>query len=353
MHHWWASEPADTLAEPVVDPRTPMRRLVPLLFPVCFFLPMASAAPVPKVVKTPISPANAGRVRQVQELETYVWELSRGPKAGELTFVRWQKPVEVVDEMTFRPLRTVVEGSPIHFAVSATGDRSAWCENSKTVTLKAGDKTTTIDTGNDQPKMTFSPDGKTLVTGGYGDQAKVWDADGQLVRTLDCGGKGGLTPVFSPDGKTLAVGNRNHETRLFEAATGKLLHTLSKKMTQEIAFSPDGKTLATGYVDGAIALWDVATGEQLRSAKSGCTEVYSVDWNPKGDVLMTTGLGGKIVLWEPDTLKPLKELDAPEWVIRGRFSSDGTRLFTSGGSSDGRKEDRKVIAWAVRDGADK
>jgi hypothetical protein len=44
----------------------------------------------------------------------------------------------------------------------------------------------------------------------------------------------------------------------------------------------------------------------------------------------------------------LKGLDAPDYVIRARFTPDGTHLITSGGSNSG----RKVVVWAIREGAD-
>src|SRR5262249_52266321 len=191
-------------------------------------------------------------------------------------------------------------------------------------------------------------------------ELKLFDLSGRLVRTLDRSGPGVLTPVFSPDGKLLAVGNRNHETQLFDVATGKMLHLLPKRMTQELAFSPDGKVLAAGYVDGTVALWDVASGALLRSQASGGAEVYTLDWSPAGDVLVTAGryksLGGEpvrritrvIELWNPQTLDELNGLEAPDWVIRARFTSDGTHLVTSGGSNS----ERKVVVWAIRDGAD-
>jgi WD40 repeat protein len=53
--------------------------------------------------------------------------------------------------------------------------------------------------------VVFSPDGKRLASGDWGDQkVKVWDTQtGQELLTL----KGGGTSVaFSPDGQRLAIG---------------------------------------------------------------------------------------------------------------------------------------------------
>lgn len=326
-----------------------MYRLAHSLFSVLLSSPFAFADPIPKVVKEPISPANAPRVHPVLDHVGDVHRIARGPGIGELTFVGWEKPVEVVDEITLRPIRTLVEGAPIHFAATTNSDRIAWCENTTTVTVRqtASGKSIEIDTKNSQPGMAFSPDGTLLVTGGYSREAKVWDADGKLVHSLDVGTVGGLTPVFSPDGKTLAIGNRNDQTCLFETTTGKLLHTLPQKLSQGLTFSPDGKTLAIGYVNGSITLWDVQKGESLRSAKTACEEVYRLEWNPKGDVLVSAGRAGKIELWNPKTLKSLCELEGGEWVISVRFSADGCRLFTAGGSMYDNKK-RKVTAWTVK-----
>ncbi len=61
---------------------------------------------------------------------------------------------------------------------------------------------------------------------------------------------------------------------------------------------------------------------------------------------MTAGLGGEITLWCPRDLTALKELEAPEWVIRVRFSPDGARLLSAGGGAHP-PADRKVTVWGL------
>lgn len=325
-----------------------MSRRALLMLPALVAMSVLSAAPVPKAKVIPISPDNVEELKAVKTLEADLWQMHTGPGAGEITLLGWEKSAEVVDGVSLKPLHTLVEGRAVHFAATADARRFAWSGDDTTVhtRLAKGDKTISFDTKNSQPCMVFSPDGKTLATGGYGTHARLWDTDGKELFSLDCVREGGLAPVFSPDGKVLAVGNRNGNTRLFNPTTGEVLHTLMQSNSHELAFSPDGKTLAVGYADGSVTLWDVAKGDKLRTAKSGGEEVYRVAWNPKGNVLATSGLNGKVVLWEPETLKPLKELDAGEWVISVRFSVDGTRLYTAGGSVTS-KSDRRVTAWAV------
>ena len=97
-----------------------------------------------------------------------------------------------------------------------------------------------------------------------------------------------------------------------------------------------------------MALWDASSGKLLIERKAGAEEIYTLDWSPAGDVLVTAGLKGKIILWDGRKLSAVRELSAPEWVIRARFSPDGRRLFTAGGaqSSSGT---RKVTVWGIEE----
>jgi WD40 repeat protein len=329
-----------------------MRRRIGLL--VAAFLvalaPFSWGAPVPIRHRPAISAGNAAKIVKVAELPRDVWQIVWGPLSSQVSLLSWESSVEVLDARSFRPVRKFGAGRRlIHFAFSRDGQTVAWAENNSMVEIrKLGRKALVLETNNPQPRMAFSPDGRLLATGGYGTQAKLWDArSGRLVRVLDAPMAGGLTAVFSPDGKLLAIGNRNDVTRIYEVATGKLRHVLARRWSQELKFNPKGSILAVAYVDGSVGLWNVADGRLLRLRKTTAAEIYSLDWSRGGDVLATSGLKGKVVLWDVRDLSVLKELEAPEWVIRVRFSPDGSRLFWMGGSASAGLQPRKVSVWGL------
>jgi WD40 repeat protein len=85
--------------------------------------------------------------------------------------------------------------------------------------LKAGNRSHSRDTSDDVYSVSFSPDGKRIVSGGY-KTVKVWDAQtGQEMLTLK-GHSGGVMSVrFSPDGKRVVSGGEDSTAKVWDISS--------------------------------------------------------------------------------------------------------------------------------------
>lgn len=305
--------------------------------------------------REPIVSSNLGYLRPLHRIEGNAWEIAWSPDRKRLAQLGWETSVQIYDSQTLVPLGSIGESQKvIHFAFSSDPNVYAYCENDRLVRVvnSSSGKVRTLDCQNIQPQMAFSPDGKQLATGGYAKVAKVWDvATGNLVHRLDMGGSNtGLGVQFSPDGQTIAVRDRNGKARLFDAQSGARLHTLELDECMGLAFHPNGQFLAIAYADGTFAIYDVASGKLREHQQTTAEETYRVAWSPDGKLLATSGLRGEVEIWRWDgtqTTRLHALPDSPEWAIGVGFSPDGTRLVIAGGSFDSNQNDRYVEVWGI------
>jgi hypothetical protein len=280
---------------------------------------------------------NAATLEPISRVLKDVCQMKWRREDNEVGLLEFDEAARICSGDDFRTLRTFGVGHKVmSFDFSRNREVVAIAENSTkafVINLLTA-KETAVETGNPQPGVAFSPDGKMLATGGYGTKAALWSVEsGRQIGTFNTGGvAGGLTPIFSPDGAVLAVGNRNSTTCLFDVATGRVLRELPRRMTQELKFDPAGKRLATAYVDGNLGVWNVESGELLQLVKARAEELYSVDWSPNGQIIASSGRDASVTLWNAGNLAVINEIECPEWVICVRLNPQGTRLLFAGGS---------------------
>ncbi len=166
--------------------------------------------------------------------------------------------------------------------------------------------------------LSFTPDGKSLVSGGRSDKLTFWSVatgriekewttqassvagihfdksgktvalstnqsivlilDGttgderrRLAEPRDC--KGSYFASLSPDGKWLGMSHReNSRTLIFDVETGVMKHRFGRIDSSnrlDVVFTPDSKQFVSLWTDDTLHLVDLATGKSVRGLETG------------------------------------------------------------------------------------
>jgi WD40 repeat protein len=228
--------------------------------------------------------------------------------------------------------------------------------------------------------LTFTQDGRKLITGGRG-RVFSWDAaTGKQLHCFAAPDEGGpetagegeepLEVAVSPDGRLLAAAGERpgfrelpssdgYELRLWELATGELRRRLPRYLPPtrmfrherpheevnrthpagcpQVAFAPDGRTLAWNQGD-AIELRDLADGRPLRRFGGPVDDIVAIAFSPAGGILAIADRQGALRLYDPAAGTILGTARAPSGFCCLAFSPDGQALLSG-------CEDSTILVW--------
>jgi WD40 repeat protein len=200
--------------------------------------------------------------------------------------------------------------------------------------------------------IAISPDGKTLVSGGlaWDDQAKkraggevrFWDLAGGKERAVLACAEGVAAVAISPGGNLLAIAAGNTvqlRTLATRAPCGDLRgHTAP---VTALAFLPGGQQLLTGSADHTVRLWDVATRTALATLRGHTGYLRAVAVSPDGLTAASAGYDRVVVLWDLAARRRRARLRGHSGIVLSlAFSPDGKRLASAA-------NDPRVRLWAV------
>jgi WD40 repeat protein/serine/threonine protein kinase len=184
----------------------------------------------------------------------------------------------------------------------------------------------------------FSPDGRRVCTGtgqktGEAAEARVWDVDTGLEATAPLKHAGPLTFVsFSSDGRRLVTASRDRTARVWDAATGAKIGSPLEHGDEvvEASFSPDGRRLITASRDRMARVWEVDTGKQVLPSFEHRGVVRHAMFSPDGQRLLTSAAGESVAhLWDAVTGQEVAVLTHEDIVWHMAFGRDGSRLLTA------------------------
>ena len=155
--------------------------------------------------------------------------------------------------------------------------------------------------------VAFSPDSHRIVSADGSGIGKVWDLSGEELFTFrDTTRIWSVT--FSRDGRWIVTGNDDFTAKVWSAANGKERLALRGHTAHihSAAFSPDGRRVVTGSADQTAKLWDLTTGQELLTFKGHKDWVFAVAFSPDGQRIVTASGDKTIKVWQAASLEQVE-----------------------------------------------
>ncbi len=195
------------------------------------------------------------------------------------------------------------------------------------------------------PRLSFSPDGKTLVTAGWNLAVALWDIShgwptGEPTKFENQRGEQIYANhlAYSPNGKVLVAQSGSTALRFIELSSRKELATVHCPISHilSMSYSPDGSQVAVSG-RGGVALVN-PSDYTVHTVVSADTMIWSVAFAPDGQSLAYT-YGPTVVLSDAQGKQLLAQFHgAPEGSQCLVFSPDNRKLVTGG-------FDQRLIIW--------
>jgi WD40 repeat protein len=159
--------------------------------------------------------------------------------------------------------------------------------------------------------MTFSADGRSIITATENGAIAVWDSStGKQIRSFRHSFPNLLSTAVSRDGRAIARGSTDGVFAVWETSTGRKVFESRGHIVeiQALAFSPDGRRLAScigAYgKPGEVKLLDAWTGQELITLKAQRQPARAMAFSPDGRCLALASWEGVVGIWDAREVRP-------------------------------------------------
>ncbi len=195
--------------------------------------------------------------------------------------------------------------------------------------------------------VAFSPDGESIVTTSIDKKARVWDTEtGVLVCEYSGHDTRPMSVQFDRSGtKILTAGwfEKSEDAgsaHLWNATTGATIKVFAghEGKLQFATFSPDGERILTGAADGTARIWNTTTGTCQHVLRGHQNYITKGTWRADGKQVVTACKDGCARIFDTESGERIALLRHSAKVWHASFSPDGTRVVTT-------SEDHTLRLW--------
>jgi WD40 repeat protein len=211
------------------------------------------------------------------------------------------------------PQKTLRQISPVAVAFDSEGRMLAAAGVDRVAIWDAGNwkPARPIRTGPGVVDLSFSPDGKRLVTANADGTASIWNVStGARELPPLRGHRAALTSAaFSADGSLVVTASADHDALVWDAKTGikKYLLRVHGAIVSDAEFSPDGRWIVTAG-PGLAGLWEVRTGRLLTLLRGHVHPIKAAVFGGPRYAIYTAGQDGTVRKYTCELCAPASRL---------------------------------------------
>jgi WD40 repeat protein/serine/threonine protein kinase len=213
--------------------------------------------------------------------------------------------------------------------------------------------------GQDRPYCAcMSPDGQhALVGSGNLREPGVvyhWEVASHRLCTFQGHALTVRSVQVSADGRFVLSGSEDRTLKLWEAATGRCLHTLEGHTgsVYSVCLSKDGRYAVSGSGDKSVKLWDLAAGRCILQLDGHTGAVFAVCLSRDGRLVVSGSLDGTLKVWDLPAGRCLHTLEGHRREVWALCLSEDGRHALSGGNDTAALEYRcgHLKIWELETG---
>jgi len=184
----------------------------------------------------------------------------------------------------------------------------------------------------------FSPDGTLIATAALDGSAKIWEtSSGKMLHSLEQGQGYGVWSVdFSPD-NAFVITTKSGSINIWNVVTGQHIislvgHAPGSDITKAL-YSPDGTKILSASSDRTARIWDAATGALLHTYNLPLKADFVCFGPDSNQIMATGGYYNGLNIWDINTETIVQSFDQAD-ISNASYNANNNCLLTASRGSN-------------------